>query len=116
MGDEDEVAADCAMDSVDCGERERERTVNRRVWKRFTGRTPTSDKVLSSVNGVNANPTAVRAVLPTSKSPIGVSLTLPPPPPAPADADNDDVVDGDVFARKREERPMRARRRERERK
>ena len=24
MGDEDEVAADCAMDSVDCGERERE--------------------------------------------------------------------------------------------
>jgi hypothetical protein len=68
------------------------------------------------VNGVNANPTAVRAVLPTNKSPIGVSLTLPPPPP-PADAAAvDDVLDGEVFARKREERPMRARRRERERK
>lgn len=86
--EEEEVAADCAMDSVD------------------------SDRVLSSVNGVNANPTAVRAVLPTSKSPIGVSLTLPPPPPV----DAVDAVEGEGFARKKEDRPTRARRRERERK
>lgn len=41
-------------------------------------------------------------------------MTLPPPPPPPVDAV--DGVDEEGFARKREDRPTRARRRERERK
>lgn len=37
----------------------------------------TSDRVLRSVNGMRTNPTPVRAVLPTSKSPAVVNLTFP---------------------------------------
>lgn len=38
----------------------------------------TSERVLRSVKGIKMNPTPVRAVLPTSKSPAVVSFTLPP--------------------------------------
>lgn len=98
------AALDCAMDIVDCRERSSVRSC--RVVQEIAGNVAlTSEMVLSSVNGVRTKPTAVRAVLPTSRSPAGVSLTLS----VAAVADED-------FARKREERPTRDRRRESERK
>lgn len=61
--------------------------------------------VLSKVKGVKTKPTAVRAVLPTSRSPMGVNLILPP-----------GAVVGAPFGRKNDALPTKSRSRERDKK
>lgn len=100
--EEDELG----RERVDCsrGRRESADASERRSRpERIAART--SEMVLSRVNGVRTKPTAVRAVLPTRRSPTGVSLALVP-----------GAGKGAPFGRNRVVLPMKVRNRDSERK